>query len=49
MLSRRLDRGGFAPISVVMGSGVMLAAGMGVVCTGAREKAGSPVKALMPS
>lgn len=40
---------GYAPINVVMRCGVMLAAGMGVACTGAREEAGSPVRALMPS
>lgn len=38
-----------SPVNIVLVSEVTLAAGVGVACAGAKERAESPVRTLMPS
>lgn len=40
---------GYAPINLVMGSGVVLAAGMGIACRGGEGRSSEPIRALMSS
>ena len=40
---------GYAPINLVMGSGVVLDAGMGIACGGGEGRSSEPIRALMSS